>query len=201
MKPCFESLSCLREFLYTKDHDHILTGNLQIAGNNKLRKILSKSPKYRQLKLINFVSEKDCIMKGIDECISPWRFNNRCNTQLLQEWKIKAIKIQNGKFIYSNIISLKNKSIATALENLHKNFIVAPFDKAYGDIAFICKRFSVQILLKELGLTTNNAYKTYTLVNNMSELDITNKHAKHIYNLTKTLLDMLTNNVLVTQTL
>ena len=96
---------------------------------------------------------------------------------------------------------MKNKSIATALENLHKNFIVAPFDKAYGDIAFICKRFSVQILLKELGLTTNNAYKTYTLVNNMSELDITNKHAKHIYNLTKTLLDMLTNNVLVTQTL
>ena len=35
----------------------------------------------------------------------------------------------------------------------------------------------------------------------MSELDITNKHAKHIYNLTKTLLDMLTNNVLVIQTL
>ena len=71
MKPCFESLPCLREFLYTKDHAHILTGNLQIAGNNKLRKVLSKSPKYRQLKLINFVSEKDCIMKGIDECISP----------------------------------------------------------------------------------------------------------------------------------
>lgn len=84
---------------------------------------------------------------------------------------------------------MKNKSIATALENLHKNFIVAPFDKAYGDIAFICKRFSVQILLKELGLTTNNTYKTYTEVNNMSELYILNKHTKHISNLTKTLLD------------
>ena len=25
MKPCFESLPFLREFLYTKDRDHILT--------------------------------------------------------------------------------------------------------------------------------------------------------------------------------
>ena len=32
-----------------KDHDHILIGNSQIVGN-KLRKILSNGPKYRQPK-------------------------------------------------------------------------------------------------------------------------------------------------------
>ena len=49
------------------------------------------------------------------------------------------------------------------------------------------KRFYAQTLLKGFG--PNNTSKTYTTVNNVSELDIINKCSKHIYNLTKTSLD------------
>ena len=89
-------------------------------------------------------------------------FKNVQKTQLLKEWKIKVLrfidehinfsKTNNSKFKHSNKDYLKNSSIVTALENLHKNFIVAPIGKANGNIVFICKRFYTKRLLKELGV-------------------------------------------------
>ena len=78
---------------------------------------------------------------------------------------INFLKTNNSKFKYSNKYSLKNNSIVKALENLHKNFIVAPVDKANGNIAFICKGFYAKRLLKEH--PTNNTSKTCTVVKNM----------------------------------
>ena len=108
-------------------------------------------------------------------------FKNGYRTQFLQVLKIKEPKLIDelinflethySKFKHSSNDSLKNKSIAKALENVHKNFTVAPVDNAYGNIGFIFESFYIQTLLKELALTTNNTSKTYTMVNNMSELD------------------------------
>ena len=52
------------------------TSNLQILGNNRLQKVLSKCPKYWQLKQINFNSAKDCIIKGTDRCFSACWFKS-----------------------------------------------------------------------------------------------------------------------------
>ena len=50
IKSCLESLPCHCENSphWGKDHDHILTSNLQIVGNKKLGKVLHKEPKCQQ---------------------------------------------------------------------------------------------------------------------------------------------------------
>ena len=48
------------------DRKHILTGNLQIIKNNKLRKLFSKGPKYRE---INFKTARETIKSGIEDFI------------------------------------------------------------------------------------------------------------------------------------
>ena len=67
------------------------------------------------------------VLKLIDECIN-------------------FLETHSRKFNHSNKDSSKNKTILTALEKLHKNFIVGPIGEANGNI------------------TTNNAFKTYAMV-------------------------------------
>ena len=114
-----------------KDHGHILTGNLQLVKCNKLRKILTKGPKYREPKPVNFEKAKEHIMKGIDSCISSWCNKTGANPDMLVEWKTKVIalidkRIQTLKTNIKNINvsnnSLKNESVEKALKDLQQNF-------------------------------------------------------------------------------
>ena len=45
------------------NHRHIVTGDISIAQNNKLRKLISKGPKYGELVSINFSNCKTEIKK------------------------------------------------------------------------------------------------------------------------------------------
>ena len=51
-------------------HRHIVTGNLKIIRNNKLRKLLTKGPKYRECNNINWDKARDCIYSGIQDYIA-----------------------------------------------------------------------------------------------------------------------------------
>ena len=55
-----------------KHHQHIVTGNLQIVVNNKLRKLFSKCSKYREKSLISWVKAKSSIIEGCNDCVDKW---------------------------------------------------------------------------------------------------------------------------------
>ena len=86
-KSCHEFLPCHYKnspYLY-KDHDQSLAGNLQIVGSRKLRKILSKCPKYQPTKPINCNSTKNSINKITEGFFSAWCLKNEYSSQLPQE--------------------------------------------------------------------------------------------------------------------
>ena len=64
------------------------------------------------------------------------------------------------------------------LSLLHKNFVLAPIDKASGNVAVICKRFYAEVLVKELGLEGPTS-DTYELVQK-NKGDIVESHVKHL---------------------
>ena len=47
------------------------------------------------------------------------------------------------------------------VNNIHKDFVVVPIDKATGNIALICKRFYASVVTRELGLNNNSSTDTY----------------------------------------
>ena len=55
---------------------------------------------------------------------------------------------------------LKDPKVISYLNILQEQYVMRPIDKAATNIAFICKKYYVQVLLKELGLlnTTLNTY-------------------------------------------
>ena len=56
---------------------------------------------------------------------------------------------------------LKDPKVNSYLNILQKQYFICPIDKAANNIPFICKKYYVQVFLKELGLlnTTSNTYQ------------------------------------------
>ena len=71
--------------------------------------------------------------------------------------KFNPLKIHK----YKQFDSLSSPDIRAALENVHKDFVVVPIDKAIGNIALICKLFYASVIAKELGWGNNNTADTY----------------------------------------
>ena len=51
------------------DHNHVLTGNLNIISNSKLRKLLSKGPGYREPRTLNFDIAKRTARNSINDFV------------------------------------------------------------------------------------------------------------------------------------
>ena len=46
-------------------------------------------------------------------------------------------------------------------DNINKDFVVVPIDKATGNIALVCKRFYASVVTRELGLNNNSSTDSY----------------------------------------
>ena len=169
--PC----ECSGSQFIDKDHNHVITGNLKIISNNKLRKLFSKGPKYRESKTINYNIARESILSGITSCIELWCNKHGVSTSLFSEWKqiithkiddrINNLKTTNAAKHHVPNTKLKETAIANELKHLHKKYVIVPIDKANGNVAFICQRHYAQVLIDELGINNINNNKTNTYIN------------------------------------
>ena len=91
----------------------------------------------------------------------------------LRSWKEKVMERVDAKIIslkqkitprMTNPI-LKRDHVQAYLDNLHKNFVLVPIDKAANNIAIICKKYYVEVILKELGVLDGQGNQTYVSAN------------------------------------
>ena len=143
-------------------HGHIISGDLRIVRDNKLRKIISKGPKFREPQKLDWDKARDSIKSGITDCVSSWCAKHRKNKNVLLAWQTEV----NSK-VDDRIDKLKTEkeqketsSSKKCLKELLSKFVIAPIDKATGNVSFICQRFYALVLAKELGLTgsSSNTY-------------------------------------------
>ena len=79
------------------DRKHILTGNLQIIKNNKLRKIFSKGPKYREPAKINFETARETIKSGIEDFIKSLSETKKKGIYIFEHWKFSLLELVDNK--------------------------------------------------------------------------------------------------------
>ena len=75
---------------------------------------------------------------------------------------------------------LSSPDVKNALDNIHKDFVVVPIDKATGNIALVCKRFYASVITRELGLNSNSSTDTYNNADDSSANDIIDKNLKDL---------------------
>ena len=77
----------------------------------------------------------------------------------------KKIEEFKNKFKFSRVKQvLSDPEVVSYVNILQEQYVMCPIDKAAKNIAFICKKYYVQVLLKELGLLSA-ASNTYQQVN------------------------------------
>ena len=152
-------------------HGHVLTGDLRIIPNSKLRKLICKGPNFREARSINW---DKCIREiniGLDRCIeSMVQKVSNISSDNLQSWKDEILlkvnqKVESLKTVIKPLRTqpkLKNVDVLTCLESLQQKYVLVPIDKAANNVAVICKKYYVEVILREIGILGERS-STYSI--------------------------------------
>ena len=170
--------------LYEPYH-HVITGDLSIIPNSKLRDLIPKGPKYREPCRVDWDKNLSLLCEAVDQYALQWAIREIVELSVLSSWKemikgqieerISKLK-QNFKQPTGKV--LQNVDVKACLSHLHNKYVFVPADKAPNNIIIICKRYYIETLIKELGLdncSTPTGNSTYTSCQ-MSSEDIVNIH-------------------------
>ena len=177
-------------------HGHIISGDLRIIENNRLRKLFTKGPKYREGKLIDWNVTQESMISSVKECAQAWCEKHKMDRKILTPWisvvsekikeKISSLKSKQSFQKHSPVLS--SNTCLKALAELHENFVIVPIDKAANNIALVCKRFYAKVLVAELGLDGNNTCPTYEKVHRTAN-ELIEKDCKNLMDLFKLSVD------------
>ncbi len=145
-------------------HKHVITGNLNIIENKKLRNLFKKGPNFREKNSINFTIARRAINNGLNDYINKWSNKNRRIRNTLLEWKNKVLgRVDDiSKNMKKSHLhkwrgvkqTLKDTNCQQELDNLQEKFVITTVDKASNNISFICKPYYISTLLKEVNSNT-----------------------------------------------
>ena len=164
------SCDCADSEFCDPHHKHIVSGDLRIITNTKLRKLFSKGPNYREPTTLNYRKCKQSIESSLTSSISNLATKYDLSIESFSAWKSKILKLVDDriKILKSRRVPgitkpiLQDEDAVRSLSDLHSKFVVVPIDKAANNVALICKRYYIQTLLDEVGVP-GNASPTYKL--------------------------------------
>ncbi len=185
--------NCRNSVFCDPHHQHIVTGDLRIIKNRKLRDLLRKGPKYREPQRPNWSKFLVDVRQSLKSCILTWSSLEKTEVSCLNEWYVKVMEniksnvqmlMKKRSVITRKRILLSSPYMKRILSNLHEEFVFVPTDKASNNIAVICKSFYIQQSLKELGLFTepddkNLGNETYVMIDKDVK-SITDRHTKYL---------------------
>ena len=109
---------------------------------------------YESLKIMR--KNKCCILEGLYNCISSWCYKNGVDKSFFLEWtnnvKVKIDErmshLTNKLYTNKHMDFLSSPDVKNALDNIHKDFVVVPVDKATGNLLLFVKDFMPLLLLE-----------------------------------------------------
>ena len=128
------------------------------------------------------------LIESIKNCAKKWCEKNNKNENVLKLWvtavsnkikeRIVSLKISKPSRVVNGI--LKDRECLNSLKDLKERFVITPIDKASGNVAFICKRFYAEVLIKELGLDALSKSETYENIKRMTSNRIVQKQTQEL---------------------
>ena len=121
---------------------HIITGNLKIIPESRIRNIISKEPKYRFPSNIDFNKCREGIAAALNEFGNRWCNREYIEHKALKEWKLSILKLVNKRISFfsqsTNLLPHKPKTslrhLKLGIKEFHKKYVLAPADKTANNV-------------------------------------------------------------------
>ena len=160
---------------------HVVTGNLAIIGNRKLRNLVSKGLTFRECYKFKKIDVIKSIENDLDAHIKKQSSKKNIPELCFQLWKNDLLTIIKDKLGHIKIRRFKkptlfNKKVKSDLKNLHSDFVLVPTDKASSNISIVCKKYYHECMVTEL---SSDVYEHVQ----QSESDISCRHVKEMNDL------------------
>ena len=175
------------KFCY-EPHSHVITGDLMDIENVKLRELVAKGPKYREPNKINWKSTETMVSDSFYLYAEQWSKREQVDLKYLSEWKdqIKELVVECISSLKEKVRSPKQKilndpDVKDTLRRLHDDFVLVPADNASNNVIVVCKKYHIETLIKELGVSTTNISPNSTYIPSAHSFDeILKSHCKFI---------------------
>ena len=125
-----------------KPAGHIVTGNLKIITDSRIRSVISKGPKYRFPAHIDFNKCRETIASSFNDYCARWCKREHVESNALNNWKLKIFKtIDEPVLFYSNNLDLlppkpklSFRYLKQGIQEFHRKYVLDPADKAANNI-------------------------------------------------------------------
>ena len=182
-----QSCDCKSSTFCYEPYGHIITGDLRIVKNGKLRRLLSKGPKYREENTIDWDLNKNILITAVDDYAKNWSKREGVPVSVLNQWSLTLELIISNKVnsfkktkVKTFMQVLKDKRVVSYFKDLHSKYVIVTADKAGNNIIFVCKYFYIKTLMDELGIdSTGNANGTYEAQHDTPD-EVIRKHSETI---------------------
>lgn len=141
---------------------HVITGNLDIVSNCKLKSLFSYGAKYRLPEFLNWEAVLEAAKQAIAVYYQYIVTKKLISVQNAEKYVERFLHIVKSRICLAQQNSIEDKPIISryaikyALKDLHKKYVVIPADKAANNFVFVCKYWYVNIISKEMGINFEN---------------------------------------------
>ena len=150
---CKESKFCY------EPHDHVITSDLKVIENARLRELVAKGPEYREPTRVNWKATETMFLESIDLYAKNWSEKEQAELKYPSEWKdqLKELVAHRILDLKGHVKSSKCKAlyqldVKDTLHKLHANYVLVPADKAANNVIVACKKYKIDTQVKELGI-------------------------------------------------
>ena len=117
----------------------VITGNLKIISDSRIRSIIAKGPKYRFPVQIDFQKCREKIAGSLNEFCNRWCKREHVECDALKDWKLNIFEIIDSQ--NSNILPRKPKIsyryLKSGIEEFHRKYVLVPADKAANNVVVV----------------------------------------------------------------
>ena len=139
------SLDCKNSNYLYPSAGHVITGNLNVIPDARVRNIISKGPKYRFPSNIDFSKCRREIAASLNDFSNRWCKRENVEPDALKEWKINIFKIIDTRISFysrnTHLLPPKPKSsfrhLKRGIQDFHLNYVLVPADKAANNVVVV----------------------------------------------------------------
>ena len=146
------------DFLYAPA-GHVITGDVRVVRNSQLRSIMSLGANYRLPKGVDADVVRDTAYEAVQALISKLPRSLKIAKANIDEFSARAYSIIDRR-VQSLLFNRRHFEPSTNLaavfkahRRLSEDFVVTTVDKASNNFVFICKKYYLEVICQELGIS------------------------------------------------